>query len=357
MSVYYTAIIFLSIFAVLIIQISIFTSGTLTKDKKRIFHLLFSMIALGAFCEWLGVLLQSTGPSTRIFHIVIKAIELSVAPSIGVLIAWVLEIRAQKLAAIGLTVNMFLEFLSGIFGFIYSVDSNSNYTHAKFYFIYIIAYVLSMIYFIYIASKNIKRYQYNGISYFAMVVLFMIAGIIVQLIFSEMKIVYVVLAIASVMMYVFTLEMIMQTDKLTELINRRGYENYISHLDSECVVLFFDVDRFKDANDMYGHSFGDMCLSKIGTAIKNTYARFGKCFRYGGDEFCVILTKNFNGVEELNKKFVAEIKKLKQKDSRIPDVTIGYAFFNPENGTVLQTIEEADKMMYLHKEKRRNSAQ
>lgn len=357
MSGYYTAIIFLSIFAVLIIQISIHTSGTLTKDKKRIFHLLFSMIALGAFCEWLGVLLQGTGPSTRIFHIVIKALELSVAPSIGVLIAWVLETRAKKLAAIGLIVNAALEFSSGVFGFVYSVDANSNYTHSRFYFIYILAYVLSMIYFIYIASKNIKRYQYNGISYFASVVIFMIAGIAIQLIFSEMKIVYVVLAMAAIMMYVFTLEMVMQTDKLTELINRRGYENYISHLDSECVVLFLDVDKFKEANDTYGHSFGDMCLSKIGGAVKSVYARFGKCFRYGGDEFCVVLTKNFNGVEEINKKFVAEIKKLKQTDSRIPDVSIGYAFFNPENGTVLQTIEEADKMMYLHKEKRRNSAQ
>lgn len=354
MSKYYTAAIFFSICAMIIVQVSVFTSGTLTKDKKRIFYMLFSAIALGSLCEWLGVALQGTGPSTRFVHIMVKVIELSIAPAIGILVAWVIEIRRKKLAIIFLAANTAVECASGIFGFVFTVDANSNYTHARFYFIYIVAYFLSMIYFIYIASKNIKRYQYNGISYFAFVVMFMIMGIAVQLIFSDLRIVYVVLAMASIMMYVFTLEMIMQTDKLTELINRRGYENYISHIDNDCVVLFFDIDRFKETNDVYGHLFGDKCLAQIGQAIKKVYAHNGKCFRYGGDEFCVILTKKLDEVKELNEKFYAEIETLQKNDDRIPYASIGYSFFNPENNSIQQTIEEADKMMYIYKEKRKN---
>lgn len=356
MSKFYTAAIFFSIFAVLIVQVSVFTSGTLTKDKKRIFYMLFSSIALAALCEWLGVALQGAGPSTRLAHIFVKAIELSAAPVIGVLIAWVIEIRQKKLAIAFIVANTVIECSSGVLGFVYSVDANSNYTHSKFYFIYIIAYFLSMIYFIYIASKNIKKYQYNGLSYFALVVVFMIFGIIVQFIVSDLRIVYVVLAMASIMMYVFTLEMIMQTDKLTELINRRGYENFISHIDYECVVLFFDIDKFKEVNDVYGHMYGDVCLAKIGKVLKEVYARSGKCFRYGGDEFCVILTKNLEDVKKYNDEFYAKIEQLQKEDDRIPRASIGYSFFNPENNSIQQTIEEADKMMYVYKAKYKNQS-
>lgn len=350
---YYSAIVWLSIFAVVVIQISVGISSTLTKDKKKVFNLLFSAIAIATFCEWLGVLLQGTGSSTRIFHIVIKALELSIAPSIGFLISWVIELRKTKLALCFLAAHAVLEIFSGVFGFIYSVDSNSTYTHAKFYPIYIVAYLISIVYFIYVASKNMKRYQYNGLPFFAMVVVFMLSGIIVQLVNSEIRIVYVVLSIASIMMYVFTLEMVMQTDNLTELINRRGYENYVSHLDKECVILFFDVDDFKNANDKYGHSYGDSCLKKTGSALKIAYAKYGKCFRYGGDEFCVIMTKNVQNVSSANEIFKNTMAKMRSYDEKLPYVSIGYAHFYPENDNILTTIEEADKMMYADKSRRK----
>lgn len=74
---------------------------------------------------------------------------------------------------------------------------------------------------------------------------------------------YVVLGIALIMLYVFTLEMIYQTDELAELINRRGFENYISHIDESCAIIFFDVDKFKEMNDNYGHAAGDKMLHEI----------------------------------------------------------------------------------------------
>ena len=136
---YYSAIVWMSIFAVVVIQISVGVSSTLTKDKKKVFNLLFSAIAISALCEWLGVMLQGSGGKTRIIHIIIKALELSIAPSIGFLISWVIELRRVKVPLVFLGVNAVLEILSGVFGFIYTVDSNSTYTHAKFYPIYIVA--------------------------------------------------------------------------------------------------------------------------------------------------------------------------------------------------------------------------
>lgn len=347
---YYTAIIFISIVAMTIIQVSISKSWTLARKKKILFHLLFSAIAVSAFCEWMGVYFQGSGSSTRIFHILVKAVELSVAPFIGVLIASVIEEKRKKLIWVILGIHAVVEWISGICGFIYYVDSDSNYIHGKFYWIYIMAYMMAISYAIFIIIRNIRKYQYGGMTYFLLVVAFMIGGIVIQSVDSELKVDYVVLALSATMLYIFTLEMIQQTDELTELINRRGYENFISHLDERCEIIFFDMDKFKEVNDRYGHDVGDICIGKTGRAIKKIYSHYGKCFRFGGDEFCVILTRNIDGVEKLNNSFIQEMERKRQQESRLPYISIGYSYYDPENGDVETAIKEADKSMYQCKQ-------
>lgn len=354
MQTYYTAIIFLNIAAMLIIQVCINHSGTLTKRRKRLFHLLFNAIIIGAFCEWMGNFLQGTGEATRLIHITVKAIELSVAPAIGFFTAWVIEKKNEKPVYIYLILQAMLECLSGKFGFIYSVDAGSTYSHGKFYWIYIAAYMVTIIYCIYVFLNNVKKYQYNGVGYFLLVVIFMISGIGIQLYNSSLKVDYVTLGMAATMLYVLTLEMIYQTDELTDLINRRGYENYVSHLEEKCIILFFDVDQFKYVNDTYGHAFGDVVLKNVGRSIRDNYAKYGKCFRFGGDEFCVILTKNTDQVKQINQGFYDAMADLRNRESRMPFVSIGYAFYDPENQNVRDCVGEADQMMYLDKEKRKN---
>lgn len=351
MQKYYTAIIFLNIAAMMIIQLSINQSNSLTRQRKKLFHLLFNAIIISSFCEWFGNLLQGMGEPTRTVHIIVKAIELSVAPSIGFFIAWVIEKRKEKFVYLYLLLHSVLEWLSGAFGFIYCVDQQSVYTHSDFYWIYVAAYIISIIYCIYVFSKNVKKYQYNGIGYLLMIVCFMLAGIIIQMYDSSLKVDYITLAVASIMLYVLTLEMIYQTDELTDLINRRGYENYLGHIDERCVILFFDVDRFKQINDTYGHAFGDRVLREVGYAIKEHYGRYGKCFRFGGDEFCVVLTKEQEQVKKLNREFNEAMEQLRLEESRIPFISIGYAFFDPDNQNVRDCVAQADQMMYLNKEK------
>lgn len=353
MNKYYSVIIFISIASMWIMQVAVSKSGTLAKSRKQLFHMLFSSIALATLCEWLGIYLQGTGPETRIVHMVVKAVEFSVAPCIGVMIGWMLDMKRRKIAAILLGVNVILECLSGIFGFIYRVDANSYYTHGDFYWIYIVAYMATIGYTFYCIAVNAKRYQYTGTGYFVMVILLMIAGIAVQLTDSSLKVDYITLTLVSIMLYVFTLEMLQQTDQLTELVNRRGYENYISHVEEPCAVLFLDMNKFKQVNDTYGHAVGDICISLTGKAIKETYMRYGKCFRYGGDEFCVILTKRMDEIETLNTEFFEKMESLRKDEKRLPHVSIGYAYFNPESGNMRTTIEEADQMMYRYKEQNR----
>ena len=346
---YYTALLFLNIFSMLILQICVGSSNTLTTQRKKLFRCLFAAIAVAAFCEWMGVLLQGKSPSLRLLHITVKIIELSVAPSVAFIFAWIIELKWQKQIAVYLGANFVLECLSGIFGFIYRVDENNIYSHEKFYWIYIAVYVLSIAYTVFIVLRNIKKYQYNGMNFVLLIAALMLTGIIIQLCRSELKVDYITLGIASIMLYVFTLEMVQQTDELTGLLNRRGYENYILNIDKPCIVAFFDVDKFKKINDTYGHASGDAALKSVGTVMRKVYAGHGKCFRYGGDEFCVILTENPKNIEALNRNFLHIIAEKRESNDKAPSVSIGYAYYDPKTQNIQEAIDHADAMMYEFK--------
>ena len=83
------------------------------------------------------------------------------------------------------------------------------------------------------------------------------------------------------------------TDMLTGLLSRMEMEKAVESLfmgDSfGHVLLFCDLDRFKDVNDIAGHAAGDKLLTDIGEIIRKSVRRDDLSARMGGDEFCVLL--------------------------------------------------------------------
>lgn len=351
---YYTAIIFLSVFSMTVLQFCIGESNSLSLERKSLFRWLFSLIVIAAICEWLSVFLEGTADSLHFLHVSIKVLELSLAPIIAFLFSWIIEKKYVKYIVLFLFGHFVLECLSGFFGFIWYIDASNCYHHGTFYFVYMISYIISAIYAMYIILGNMKKYQYHGTQFLFMIAIFLVSGITLQLMDREIKVDYLSVSMAAVMLYVFTLEMIQQIDELTSLLNRRGYENCIAHIDQKCIVIFFDVDNFKNANDVYGHVFGDQALKKVGEAIKKNYSKYGKCFRYGGDEFCVILKTHLDEVNTLNHDFFYSIKELRENEKRLPGVTVGYAYYDPDNQNIQDVVNEADAMMYKYKKMRKS---
>ena len=81
-----------------------------------------------------------------------------------------------------------------------------------------------------------------------------------------------------------------QLDGLTGLLNQNSFLNRSEEMNyTNGMLIVFDVDDFKHVNDVYGHVKGDLCLSIIANCIKKAYAKYGYCYRIGGDEFAAIL--------------------------------------------------------------------
>jgi diguanylate cyclase (GGDEF)-like protein len=86
------------------------------------------------------------------------------------------------------------------------------------------------------------------------------------------------------------------TDKLTGLLNRHGFEARFAQAlkDSKrsqepVSVALFDIDRFKDINDHFGHMVGDSCIAEVAKAARAAVREADALCRWGGDEFLVLL--------------------------------------------------------------------
>ena len=97
---------------------------------------------------------------------------------------------------------------------------------------------------------------------------------------------------------VAVLEMLTQTDELTGLLNRRGFDRELRRVlasarryDEAGVVCFIDLDDFKSVNDIHGHIVGDRVLHTVGRILQLQVRENDIVARVGGDEFAVLLGK------------------------------------------------------------------
>lgn len=141
------------------------------------------------------------------------------------------------------------------------------------------------------------------------------------------------------------------TDSLTGLFNQR---HFYTRLKEELArakrqfrpfsLILLDLDDFKAYNDTYGHFAGDEVLRGFGGIISHLIREGADSgYRYGGDEFAIILTEADRGmVEEICRRIEKSLKKEEYNAS------MGYSTYN-EGMTVKDLVEEADKALYKSK--------
>ncbi len=150
------------------------------------------------------------------------------------------------------------------------------------------------------------------------------------------------------------------TDKLTGLHAKHTIDVELKNLlknfhenNEPFSVILFDVDKFKQINDSYGHVAGDTVLAQVATCLKESFRPDDFLARFGGDEFIAII-EGFNRemAETRLDIFRENLKKRKFKSRRKGDVlvTISAGIVVPKQGDTVQTIlERADRAMYMDK--------
>ena len=142
-----------------------------------------------------------------------------------------------------------------------------------------------------------------------------------------------------------------QHDSLTGLFNQRALNDCLhrevvgaKRRKKAFSLAYFDVDDFKRINDSKGHFMGDEVLRGVAEAMRRTCREMDLPFRYGGDEFCLLLPDStVTEAEVLCQRLIEQLS------TTVADVTvsIGIAQTGPDDFVAAdELLRAADRKMY-----------
>ena len=192
----YTALTFLTI-ATLLIEIICIKATSL--DVAKSFVKVFYLVVVAAFCEWFGVAAPLLLPlEFRGLLILIKSVELMVAPVIPVAMALSISREKPKLYhIIPLTISVIVIFSSVFTEKIFYFTNDNIYHHGPFYFVYIIAYFAGVLYMVVKVILVSKKKGFHDILVLFLSFSLLLAGMIIQALYSNIRIDWCAAAMAS----------------------------------------------------------------------------------------------------------------------------------------------------------------
>jgi diguanylate cyclase (GGDEF)-like protein len=153
------------------------------------------------------------------------------------------------------------------------------------------------------------------------------------------------------------------TDALTGLYNRRHFDSTVEReflrskrYGGDLTLAIIDIDFFKKINDTYGHLCGDYVLKEVAYMIQDNFRKTDIVFRYGGEEFVVILTEtSLDGSKIPLERLRQAIESYKFKyENNIIKVTVSIGAASNSYDNINTVILNADKALYEAKSSGRN---
>lgn len=183
-----------------------------------------------------------------------------------------------------------------------------------------------------------------------------IIGLVVQAFFVEIAITWTSIAIAIAGIMTALKNELIFIDRLTGLYNRV----YLTYLQKEAqkkkskpfAGIMLDLNGFKQINDNYGHSEGDVALILVADLLRKSFCEYGIVTRYAGDEFVVMLNTTD---EQLIRKLITQAKEIFEDENKTNDkpyqlsASMGYAVSDLSKESIDDFMNRIDRQMYLDK--------
>lgn len=174
---------------------------------------------------------------------------------------------------------------------------------------------------------------------------------------------FIVVILIGLFLSLGHVQMLINYDVLTHLLNRRTLSSYMKNALSRArnqnevfSILIFDLDDFKHINDNYGHAFGDEVLKMAAETISRGIKRSDYAFRWGGEEFLVLLKADKNIAYKVAERIRVELElqEIYYFSSKIKvTTTVGIAAYE-KSLTEKELFSIADKNLYKGKNNGKN---
>lgn len=253
---------------------------------------------------------------------------------------------------------------------------DGHYTTGVLYDAITVLPVLTLIYMLGYAIRNVKSIGAGDVVTVAIYIITMIVGALIEAGYG-VGATYVSVTVADVFIYVMLQNKFLErekkqkeilekkvekwkeksnTDEVTGFFNRHAYEDEMTLLEEEddesIVYVSMDVNGLKDVNDTLGHDAGDELLVGACECMKTCLGPYGKLYRIGGDEFVALIHNGDVSMDDLMRDFEDEVGRWRGK--RIDSLTIssGYVCRKETAGKTLHDMAVlADERMYESKRK------
>lgn len=309
---YYTPITILIWISLIVLCILVHENNRFKKEKKVILYFTYIILGFAALFEWLGVQLNGNMNFSPWLIKVVKLFDYILTPIAGGVVVLQFETKGifKKLIYIFIGFNIVFQFISFFTGWMIEANDENIYSHGNLYNVYIVTYLLITVLVIiefFIYGKKFKKQ--NRVSLFA-ILLFVITGIVMQEILGRsVRTAYISLVLCLALLYIHNQEFSelvsdeqkheqlirISVDPLTGIYSRYAYNQDVNNyeklkvLPNDLVCISIDINGLKSINDSLGHLAGDELIRGASECISNTFKKYGKCYRTGGDEFIAFI--------------------------------------------------------------------
>lgn len=242
---------------------------------------------------------------------------------------------------------------SPVTGWLYKVSLDGSFEKGTYQPIAALYLIAGFIALIVINFKKYRKCEKEDI--IRMIFLFSLEAIAILLQLFEAEMFqdgFIGSALLIILYYDFVIEIESKYDGLTETGSYTYFKSYTDRIDKRgpYLLLMFDVNGLKHANDTMGHEAGDKLISAVGHGIKEAVDSSGKVFRIGGDEFMVILPTDD---EEHGKEILEKTEEIFKKESKELGMNISAASgmaIRHADEDVRDAKKRADEAMYACKQ-------
>ena len=351
----HTSVVSITCLLMLTMLVQTYTSDSMEERLRKAFLRGFATILFCALLDWSRVELNGSQLVPVWLHGAVVSLEYTLAPVVVLFLIGVMgAIERNSFLVPLLAFNGLLQFTSGFTEWIFYIDAANNFVRGEWFRVYVLIYSIG----IFVMYREVYRCSWiyqnrNGWMLF-MSILSLTIGVGENEFGGECHTTFLAVSIAATMFYVYFMDIGIQTDPMTKLLNRRCYDSHLKKIDYPTAVVMFDVDKFKYINDTYGHEKGDIVLQHVAICLRRTFGRLGYLYRLGGDEFCLILRKGYLDKVDfglLRRALDRHLEMYRRHEPLMPVVSMGHAIY--DGGLSVQNVvKQADQQMYADKKGR-----
>lgn len=353
------AISLINIIALVILSRMINGNNVIVNRRKKPFALGIALTIVVILAEIGTIVADDGGSSWRSLNILSNVLGFMFTPLIPVVFLAIFDIKmiqTRLFLLLPAFLNGIAAILSPIFGLLFSVDANNQYTRGNLFFLFVTVYMMHLLYLIVITLRHVRRHLYSIQWNLFGLIIFVVFGTFIQLIFPYVHTSWHIVTLSLFIYYILLSEYDGRFDSLTGLYNRSAFEKDIRFMKKrkQYTVIVMDLNDFKCINDTYGHEHGDTVLKKIATIIKESFDTECNSYRIGGDEFYVLYKcSDPEKIDRRLKDMTRRLAEERKHDNSLPTIAYGSSMSKTDIPDIQIMLKEADSEMYLYKQKQK----